>query len=179
MPKLLTREQARGQVLDGRFLDDWQMVQFVRERGRVFATPPYSRPRMWLARVLTNIVLTHPSTLYVYDMFESSEDLPDLYERVRRSEGLNGSISEKPGDAVEIEEFEYLECLVACGLWFECGFVLSNKDLMVLVSDDEWFAVASTNRARTDEVATCIRDETPLDEISWRDLSELFGEEDD
>ncbi|MGV3617436.1 MAG: hypothetical protein ACO1SV_19085 [Fimbriimonas sp.] len=138
-----------------------ELTQWVSEQGVAFKIDGDSGSKSFLARFLVGYALGSSALLYIHEngIWPSSE-LPGLFDRVRASQGFPHLLHECRGERVGPEEEEYLECLVACGLYFVWGFFLFNPDtkLIFLVSHDEYFIVAGVDREKVAEVANSLRE---------------------
>lgn len=69
-----------------------------------------------------------------------SNQVPSLYERVRRSEGIEASLVECPGDVFDADDESYAHCLVAVALYsfWDFAVVTRNGTCDLFISHDEY-----------------------------------------
>lgn len=71
-----------------------------------------------------------------------SSQVPSLYERVRRSEGIEASLKECPGDVFDADDESYAHCLVAVALYsfWDFAVVTKNGTCDLFISHDEYLS---------------------------------------
>lgn len=120
------------------------------ELGRRFVVDADSGAKSALSRLLVEGIHQGETVFRVqdWDIWPSSGLMP-LFDRVRSSSNFPHSISDQPAELVDKSEVSYLECLVACALYFvwEFQIISLSEPLIIHVSHDEWLSVSSNERS--------------------------------
>lgn len=112
----------------------------VTSQGVSFIVPGDAGRKVALARLLVS-ALGASEVVVAYECWEvwPSSEMMGMFLRIRGSEGVSASLAEADAELVPPSESEYLECVVACALFFSWDFALisPSTQLLVFASNDE------------------------------------------
>jgi hypothetical protein len=123
--------------------------KLVRSTSATFESPQDSGRSVALARQILYLISEGPWAFVVLEhgIWPSSE-MVSLFDRLRKSEGIEQGLAEARCEIVELGGEDYLTCAIACGFFFCWSFALISLETKSIfyASHDEWFTVWSPDK---------------------------------
>ena len=124
--------------------------KLVHSTEQTFESPKDSGRSVALARLVVDQMSQGPWAFVVLEhgIWPSSE-LVSLFDRLRKSAGIDQGLTEARCEIVEPGEDDYVTCAIACGLFFCWSFALISLETKSIfyASHDEWFTAWSPDSA--------------------------------